>query len=398
MDQRADLYAWGVLAYELLTGQHPFAGHAGTSAMLAAHIVTRPQVVTTLRPDLSPALAAAVMRCLEKDPDSRPADGGALLHAFDRPLHDSPPVARRRLAERVVPLSDALLRELESVAPDARLQGRVLQCLENDAPSEVLLFCLHGLGADAAQFTRFAEACPYRVLAATLLGFEATVTGERVSLGLAAHLLLLREALHEAVARCRPKRVIVLGFSLGGDLALRLIASTPGLPGIHGCLALGPNLSLATCFASRMLSRLERVDSTELLPELRRMGDDATDLDTWLNVMLPLLLTLQKFRGDLQPLRQLAGDAVRPFVEGDPFPGWFRDVATRVPVVRCVFDESVTCTSLVQLLRMRHMDERLLGPRYRIDSLILEPTTDHTALLDFARIAPHLEAMLAVKG
>ncbi len=398
VDQRADLYAWGVLAYELLTGQHPFAGHAGTSALLAAHIVTRPEVVTTLRPDLSPALAATVMRCLEKEPEARPDDGGALLHAFERPAHATTDTLRRRLSERAVPISDSVLRQRQDVAMDARWHGGSVQCLENDAQSEVLLFCLHGLGADAAQFTRLAEAAPYRVLAPTLFGFEAGVSGPRVALDLDAHLLLLREVLRDGVERYRPARVIVLGFALGGDLALRLVASMRGLPDMHGCLALSPNLSLATCFASRMLARLERVDSAELLPELRRMGDDAPDLDFWLNVMLPLLTTLQKFRDDLQPLRQLAGDAVRPFVEGDPFPAWFRDVATRVPVVRCVFEDSVTNSSLVQLLRMRHVDERLLGPRYRIDSLILEPTADHAALLDFARIAPHIDAMLAVKA
>ncbi|MES3032895.1 MAG: protein kinase [Gemmatimonadota bacterium] len=398
VDQRADLYAWGVLAYELLTGRHPFAGHTGTSAMLAAHIVSRPEVVTTLRPDLAAPLAAIVMRCLEKEPDARPSDGAGLLPAFDRTTDTVTPATRRRLVSRAVIMPDAVTRQIPGAAARTRLQHDGLQCLENDAPSDVLLFCLHGLGADATQFAPFAEAAPHRVLVPTLFGFEAAAPGERIALDLKSHLLLLAEVLREAVARHRPARVIVIGFALGADLALQLIASVPGLPEIHGCLALSPNLSLATCYASRMLARLEQVDSEALLVELRRMGDDAADLDAWLNVMLPLLLTLQKFRHDLRPLRQLAGDAVRPFVEGDPFPGWFRDVATRVPVVRCVFEDNVTSSSLLQLLRMRHVDERLLGPRYRIDSLILEPTTDHAALLEFSRVAPHVEAMLAVKG
>ena len=398
VDQRADLYAWGVLAYELLTGAHPFAGRTGTSAMLAAHIATRPELVTTLRPDLSPALSATVMRCLEKERESRPADGTALLQAFERPSDHGMRPDRRRLVGRMFPLTDAVLQHLGDGALDPRLRGGSMRCLENDAPAEVLLFCLHDLGADAAQFAQVMEASPHRVLAPTLVGFESGTHTPRVPLGLGAHLLSLRDVLRDAVERHRPARVIVLGFSFGGDLALRLIASIPGLPEIHGCLALGPNLSLATCLASRMLSRLEPADASELLPELRRMSDDAPDLDAWLNVMLPLLQALQKFRGDLQPLRRLAGDAARPFVEGDPFPGWFRDVAMRVPVVRCVFEESVTATSLVELLRMRHADERLLGPRYRIDSLILEPTRDHAALLEFTRIAPHLDAMLSVKG
>uniref|UniRef100_UPI00286CA614 serine/threonine-protein kinase n=1 Tax=Gemmatimonas sp. TaxID=1962908 RepID=UPI00286CA614 len=42
VDARADLYAWGVVAYELLSGAHPFAGKTGTSQLIAAHIAETP--------------------------------------------------------------------------------------------------------------------------------------------------------------------------------------------------------------------------------------------------------------------------------------------------------------------------------------------------------------------
>ena len=65
VDHRADLYAVGVLAYEMLCGRTPFV--AGTpQAMLAAHITQAPEPVLQYRRTVSPALNSAIMRCLEK--------------------------------------------------------------------------------------------------------------------------------------------------------------------------------------------------------------------------------------------------------------------------------------------------------------------------------------------
>lgn len=66
VDARADIYAWGVLAYEVLTGAHPFAGKKTAQQLIAAHVSEAPPPMRT-----SP-LAPLVMRCLEKDPARRP--------------------------------------------------------------------------------------------------------------------------------------------------------------------------------------------------------------------------------------------------------------------------------------------------------------------------------------
>lgn len=49
LDHRADLYAWGVVAHELLAGQRPFAGLAG-AALMAAQITTMPPALHTAAP------------------------------------------------------------------------------------------------------------------------------------------------------------------------------------------------------------------------------------------------------------------------------------------------------------------------------------------------------------
>ncbi len=70
-DHRADIYSWGLLAYEILAGIAPF-GDRPSHEMLAAHIAEIPEDVTVHNPQIPGALASLVMRCLEKKPSSRP--------------------------------------------------------------------------------------------------------------------------------------------------------------------------------------------------------------------------------------------------------------------------------------------------------------------------------------
>ncbi|HEU4830049.1 MAG TPA: serine/threonine-protein kinase [Gemmatimonadales bacterium] len=77
-DHRVDLYAVGLLAYELLTGEAPFAGPSPTATM-AAQLTRDPPPIESQRPDVPPALSAIIHRCLAKDPEQRPPTADALL-------------------------------------------------------------------------------------------------------------------------------------------------------------------------------------------------------------------------------------------------------------------------------------------------------------------------------
>ncbi|HXY31999.1 MAG TPA: serine/threonine-protein kinase, partial [Gemmatimonadaceae bacterium] len=81
-DSRVDIYSFGAMAYEVLSGQAPFSGRS-SSAMLAAQISETPEPLAKRRPSVPPALAALVMRCLEKRPADRPQTADELVHALD---------------------------------------------------------------------------------------------------------------------------------------------------------------------------------------------------------------------------------------------------------------------------------------------------------------------------
>ncbi len=80
---RSDLYSWGIVAYELLAGAHPFASKSNAQQLVAAQIMERPVPLAPRAPGVAPALIAVVERCLEKSPDDRPSDARDVSRAFD---------------------------------------------------------------------------------------------------------------------------------------------------------------------------------------------------------------------------------------------------------------------------------------------------------------------------
>jgi serine/threonine-protein kinase len=84
IDNRADIYAFGVTAYEMLVGEPPFAGLV-PRALIAARMTEDPPHVCSMRPDVPKVLGDLVMRCLERDPDDRPQTAPTCSSALDDP-------------------------------------------------------------------------------------------------------------------------------------------------------------------------------------------------------------------------------------------------------------------------------------------------------------------------
>jgi serine/threonine protein kinase len=80
IDTRSDLYALGIVAYEMLAGHPPFQGPH--RVVVSKHIAERPVPIQRLRPDIPATLATAVMRALEKQPSDRWQTGDELRRAL----------------------------------------------------------------------------------------------------------------------------------------------------------------------------------------------------------------------------------------------------------------------------------------------------------------------------
>src|SRR5687768_14593809 len=81
-DHRIDIYAVGLLGYELLSGQSPFVGTSPQQTM-AAQLTRVPDSLDTVRDDVPAPFASVIMHCLEKLPEHRPQTADALLDELD---------------------------------------------------------------------------------------------------------------------------------------------------------------------------------------------------------------------------------------------------------------------------------------------------------------------------
>jgi serine/threonine protein kinase len=138
-DGRTDIYAFGLLAYELLTGSHPFAGRSMQS-LLAAQMTAAPEPIGRRRPGMPPSLAALVMRCLEKRPADRPQNASEIVESLEKviasesdvkPGHGRRTVAAWMAAAAVIigalsVLGTYVLRTRPSGAPAAPAQSKAI--------------------------------------------------------------------------------------------------------------------------------------------------------------------------------------------------------------------------------------------------------------------------------
>lgn len=152
-DTRTDVYAAGVMLFEMLTGRLPFV-YEETTKMLRAHLVETPPKLRDVKPELPVSLETIVSKAMEKSPDDRYANGAEMLHALESASLDTGTfeVVTDRIkgmGEGIKVVGEGLTERVRRFANDERLSSveRSLGEMRGKLPGPLKEFPMWGIGA-----------------------------------------------------------------------------------------------------------------------------------------------------------------------------------------------------------------------------------------------------------
>lgn len=402
-DRRTDLWSFGILLYESLTGFNPFSRNTAAECITAT--LGEPVDFDCLPSSTPPGVVALVRRCLAKDREKRQRDAGdcalilrEAIEELDRAPADA--ARRRSIVDRTMVVDDEICRTLDRTGFDGLLPGWSMQYADNDRTSKTLIVWIPSIGGDhtTSQWRDLIASSPYRMVIATPVGMEPGVDAWPV-VSLDNQLALIRALVRKLRDRIRPEKTIVSGYSCGSIMALRCAAGEATGSLFDAVLAIDADLQESDCFITRLFAQLEASKTEGVMNGLRQLSTSCGTIQEWLSLHQHMVECIHKVRNDFSPLIRQGQDLSREF-EGvhtgadSPFIGFLRDALSRVETVRCVFNEGAENRRLLGEIRMLHLDGGVLGARFSDDVIEFLPVSDHEEMLRNDRILEQIDRVV----
>ncbi len=225
-DHRADIYAFGVMAYEMLAGVPPFHGKS-PQALMVAHIAEPPPPLADKVPSAPPGLADLIMQCLEKEAADRPQSAGELVEALESPslrmgTGDAITAAHPAVVRRYAPVAVAFVLVLVLAAMfvmNRSPSDRGASATTGTSGNSVAVLPLVNVGGDSAN-EYFADGMTDELTSAL-----SKVPGLRVASRTAAFRFRGSQASVEEIGRTLNVATLLEGTVRRGGSRIRLTAS-----------------------------------------------------------------------------------------------------------------------------------------------------------------------------
>lgn len=392
-----DIFAFGIILYELITSEHPFAADS-VSEISAKILRDTPVRMTDKRLNIPYDLNRIISRCLHKNPIKRFQTARDICNELEELFHqlnnDVDASISNQSIEEMAPtlteesyvLTTDLVRTLST--KDPKMIGTKIAYLDNQVSSDELIFYLHGIGNDHRQFSEVLRELPYRAVAFSLYGFDNNAQ-YRVPIILQDHSILMHAMLKELCNRLKPQKVIMVGFSSGADHILHCLTSElfDDIK-VKGILSLGCNIHLEDCFATSAFAELTSGDENQILSIIKSFSNNASSISDWLILHNYLATAFSKFKDQTEPLRQYAADILKPFMNDSwaQFPKWYKSCVKKIPHVRFIIDTGGYST-LDGIMR-QHLEENILGDDFH-ENTIVRDTASHMELVKTEIVCKH---------
>jgi len=377
-----DIFAFGTIMHELITGKHPF-GALSISEISARILRDTPKRVIDEVANVPYDLDRIIFRCLKKDPLKRfqsVRDVCNELEELNDQLNRNVAVTVTEdgqskrdpaLVEKSYIINTELVRRLSH--KDPRMIGSSLAYLDNEVGSDALIIYLHPLGTDHGHFSEVLKQLPYRAISISVFGFERSAQ-LRLPLNLRDHSVLIHALIKDVSTRLRPRQIVLAGHSSGSDHVLHLLTSDFFTDvEVTGVLALGCNINIDDCFASAKLAELIDGDEKEILSIINLFSQMSSSLDSWLIIHEYLVAAFAKFGVRTAPLSQYASDIVAPFKDGnfEQFTKWYKHCRNGMPHTQFVIDTN-GYPALDKLMH-EHLENNILGEDFHEETIVRAP-------------------------
>ncbi|MHC4909443.1 MAG: serine/threonine-protein kinase, partial [Planctomycetota bacterium] len=386
-DARTDVWSFGVILYELLVGGSLFERES-VSGTLAA-VLTATVDFDAVPRSIPAGVRHVLRRCIERDVERRwcsMADIRIELECVDREA-DSGTATRREIVEGEFQLRNDVCRRMNRDGLDPLVVGWPMRYSDNQSDAPVLLIWVPSFGSDHTTLTyrNLVERCPCRMVIPTPIGMEAGAT-VRPQLSLENQLVALHALAEDLRSSIRPSRMVVGGASCGGTMALRLAAETAPQGLFDGVLLVDPDITSRDCFVTGLFAGLQPNSEASVVDAVCELGQACDSLDDWLALHEYMVQSIAKMRSDLAPLIRQASELTQPFSDvhdggESPTSGWLRQALDNVGLVRCFFPSSPEKQGVLGQLRMAHLEDGVLGDRFKDDTFVITSSSGHLELL-----------------